>query len=233
MIYHTDPDKLQQYDRCKYNLHPLWVRTRRARNRRAVLAVVVPLVCGVLAYLASAGMDQFLREECTMAAAMLPCIVLWPLAIITWKTDRTTTRGIAVGRYDDTLELKPKRLIYSFRDRGDRKRRGRRPRYESSVPYSLLDRILYFPDRSLLILWCGGIDTTYDIDGAAVLHVNYWTGFGKIIRSNHRVFLPMAYADNEAVLRELETLSATPVERYPGTEREIPSHQSLQEETQV
>lgn len=101
-------------------------------------------------------------------------------------------------------------------------------RYEFSVPYSLLDRILYFPDRNFLLLWCGGVDTVYDASGAAVKHTNYWTGFGKIIRSNHRVFLPMVYDDNEAVLQALESLSCTEVERYPGTEKKIPRDKLLE-----
>ncbi|WP_298733315.1 hypothetical protein [uncultured Subdoligranulum sp.] len=230
MIYHTNPRKQRQYDRSDYRLEPYWIQRRPVRNRRLVLAVAIPLVCGVGAYLATAGEDAFQRVNWTMIAALLPGLILWPIAIITWKNDRAACRGVAICRWDDKLDLQPKRLIYSYRDRRD----GRRGlRYESSVPYSLLDRILYFPDRSFLVLWCGGIDTVYEASGAAIKHTNYWTGFGKIIRSNHRVFLPMVYDDNEAVLRELETLSATPVERYPGTDAEIPPDKPLQNPPQV
>lgn len=230
MIYHTNPRRQRQYDRSDYRLEPYWIQRRPVRNRRLMLAGGVPLVCGLLAYLATAGQDAFFRIEATMSAALLPCLVLWPLAILTWKSDLAVCRGVAICRYDDKLDLQPKRLIYSYRDR----RKGRHgPRYESSVPYSLLDRILYFPDRNFLVLWCGGIDTVYEASGAAIQHTNYWTGFGKIIRSNHRVFLPMVYDDNEAVLRELETLSATPVERYPGTEGKIPPEHLLQNPPEV
>ena len=230
MIYHTNPRRQRQYDRSDYRLEPYWIQRRPVRNRRLVLAGGVPLVCGLLAYLITAGQDAFLRIEATMSAALLPCLVLWLLAILTWKSDLAVCRGVAICRYDDKLDLQPKRLIYSYRDRRD----GRRgPRYESSVPYSLLDRILYFPDRNFLVLWCGGIDTVYEASGAAIQHTNYWTGFGKIIRSNHRVFLPMVYDDNEAVLRALETLSATPVERYPGTDGKIPPDKSLQNPLEV
>lgn len=230
MIYHTNPRRQRQYDRGDYRLEPYWIQRRPVRNRRLVLAGGVPLVCGLLAYLITAGQDAFLRIEATMSAALLPCLVLWPLAILTWKSDLAVCRGVAICRYDDKLDLQPKRLIYSYRDRRD----GRRgPRYESSVPYSLLNRILYFPDRNFLVLWCGGIDTVYEASGAAIQHANYWTEFGKIIRSNHRVFLPMVYDDNEAVLRALETLSATPVERYPGTDGKIPPDKSLQNPLEV
>lgn len=225
MIYHTNPDKLRRYDRTDYRRHPFWIQRRPLRIRRTVLAVVVPLVCGVLGYLAMADRDAFLRQEAAMAAWALPCLVLFPVAILSWKNDLFTCRGMAICRYDDRLDLQPKRLIYSYRDR----RKGRYgPRYESSVPYSLLDRILYFPDRNFLVLWCGGVDTVYDASGAAVQHTNYWTGFGKIIRSNHRVFLPMVYDDNEAVLRELESLSGTEVERYPGNEIAVPKDKRLE-----
>lgn len=225
MIHHTNPHKQRQYDRTDYRLEPFWIQRRPVRMRRTVLAVAVPLVCGVLGYLATAGQDPYLRGECVMVAALLPCLVLWPVAILTWKNDLFTCQGVASCRCDDKLDLQPKRLIYSYRDRRD----GRcGPRYESSVPYSLLDRILYFPDRNFLVLWCGGVDTVYDASGAAVKHTNYWTGFGKIIRSNHRVFLPMTYDDNEAVLQELENLSATEVERYPGTDAVIPPDKLLQ-----
>ena len=171
------------------------------------------------------AMDAFLRQEAAMAAWALPCLVLFPVAILSWKNDLFTCRGMAICRYDDRLDLQPKRLIYSYRDR----RKGRYgPRYESSVPYSLLDRILYFPDRNFLVLWCGGVDTVYDASGTAVQHTNYWAGFGKIIRGNHRVFLPMVYDDNEAVLRELESLSGTEVERYPGNEIAVPKDKRLE-----
>lgn len=162
MIYHTNPDKRRRYDRTDYRRHPFWIQRRPVRIRRTVLAVVVPLVCGVLGYLAMAGRGAFLRMESAMAAWALPCMVLFPVAILSWKNDLFTCRGMAICRYDDRLDLQPKRLIYSYRDR----RKGRYdPRYESSVPYSLLDRILYFPDRNFLVLWCGGVDTVYDASG--------------------------------------------------------------------
>lgn len=50
MIYHTNPDKLRRYDRTDYRRHPFWIQRRPVRIRRTVLAVVVPLVCGVLGY---------------------------------------------------------------------------------------------------------------------------------------------------------------------------------------
>lgn len=225
MIFHTNPRRQRQYDRNDYKLEPFWIQRRPVRIRRTVLAVVVPLLCGLLAYLAMAGRDVFLRLEAAVAAGTLPYLVLFPVAVLTWKNDLATCRGVAICRYDDKLDLQPKRLIYSYRERRD----GRfGPRYESSVPYSLLDRILYFPDRNFLVLWCGGVDTVYEASGAAVKHTNYWTGFGKIIRSNHRVFLPMVYDDNEAVLQALESLSATEVERYPGTDRIIPADKRLE-----
>lgn len=224
MIFHTNPRRQRQYDRNDYKLEPFWIQRRPVRIRRTVLAVVVPLLCGLLAYLAMADWDVFLRLEAAVAAGAVPYLVLFPVAVLTWKNDLATCRGVAICRYDDKLDLQPKRLIYSYRDRRD----GRfGPRYESSVPYSLLDRILYFPDRNFLVLWCGGVDTVYEASGAAVKHTNYWTGFGKIIRSNHRVFLPMVYDDNEAVLQALESLSATEVERYPGTDGIIPAYKLL------
>lgn len=225
MIYSTNPGKQRRYDRTDYRLEPYWIERRPVRIRRTVLAVAVPLVLGVLAFFLAGEEEPFLRSAWVMIAALLPCIVLWPIAILTWKNDLASCRGQAICRYEDKLELQPKRLLYSYRDRRD----GRRgPRYESSVPYSLLDRILYFPDRNFLVLWCGGVDTVYDASGAAVQHTNYWTGFGKIIRSNHRVFLPMVYDDNEAVLRELESLSGTEVERYPGNEIAVPKDKRLE-----
>ncbi len=136
-----------------------------------------------------------------------------------------TTNPQKQRRYDDRLDLQPKRLVYSYRDRRDGKRG---PQYESSVPYSLLDRILYFPDRQLLILWCGGVDTVYDPSGAAIRHTNYWTGFGKILRTNHQVLLPMVYDDNEQLLRDLAEASATEVEHYPGTTGELPPDKLMQ-----
>lgn len=230
MIYSTNPKKQRRYDRTDYRLEPFWIERRPVRMRRTVLAVAVPLVLGVLAYFLAAGEDPYLRMELAMVAALLPCLVLWPVAILSWKNDLATCRGLAICRYDDKLDLQPKRLIYSYRDRRD----GRRgPRYESSVPYSLLDRILYFPERNFLVLWCGGIDTVYDASGAAVKHTNYWTGFGKIIRSNHRVFLPMVYDDNEQVLRDLEQASLTPIERYAGTSGRLPPDKLLQNPPEV
>ena len=179
----------------------------------------------MLAYFLAAEEDPYLRIEWVMVAALLPCLVLWPVAILTWKNDLATCRGVAIYRYDDKLDLQSKRLIYSYRDRRDGKRG---PRYESSIPYSLLDRVLYFPDRNFLVLWCGGVDTVYEASGAAIKHTNYWTGFGKIIRGNHRVFLPMVYDDNEQVLRDLEQLSMTTIERYPGTAGTLPPDKLLQ-----
>ena len=78
MIYHTNPDKLRRYDRTDYRRHPFWIQRRPVRIRRTVMAVVVPLVCGVLGYLAMAGRDAFLRMESAMAAWALPCMVLFP-----------------------------------------------------------------------------------------------------------------------------------------------------------
>lgn len=219
MIYSRNPGKQRRYDRTDYRLEPYWIERRPVRVRRTVLAVAVPLVLGVLAFFLAGEEDPFLRSAWVMIAALLPCIVLWPIAILNWKNDLASCRGQAICRYEDKLELQPKRLLYSYRDRRD----GRRgPRYESSVPYSLLDRILYFPERNLLILWCGGIDTVYDFSGAAVQHTNYWTGFGKVIRCNHQVLLPMVYDDNEQVVSSLEELSCTRVERYSGTTMELP-----------
>lgn len=225
MIYATNPQKQRRYDRTDYQLEPYWIERRPVRTRRTVLAVTVPLALGVLAYFLAAGEEPYLRIEWVMTAALLPCLVLWPVAILTWKNDLATCRGVAICRYDDKLDLQPKRLIYSYRDRRDGKLG---PRYESSVPYSLLDRILYFPDRNFLVLWCGGVDTVYEASGAAIKHTNYWTGFGKIIRGNHRVFLPMVYDDNEQVLRDLEQLSMTTIERYPGTAGTLPPDKLLQ-----
>lgn len=225
MIYSTNPRKQRRYDRTDYQLEPFWIERRPVRIRRTLLAVVVPLALSVLAYFWAAGEDSYLRFEWAMIAFFLPTLVLWPVAILSWNNDLATCRGLAICRYDDKLELQPKRLIYSYRDRRDGKRG---PRYESSVPYSLLDRILYFPDRQFLVLWCGGVDTVYDFSGAAVKHTNYWTGFGKILRTNHQVFLPMVYDDNEQVLRDLEALSATEVERYPGTSGKLPPDKILQ-----
>ncbi|MBM6900346.1 hypothetical protein H6B10_11580 [Gemmiger formicilis] len=136
-----------------------------------------------------------------------------------------TTNPQKQRRYDDRLDLQSKRLVYSYRDRRDGKRG---PQYESSVPYSLLDRILYFPDHQLLILWCGGVDTVYDPSGAAIRHTNYWTGFGKILRTNHQVLLPMVYDDNEQLLRDLAEASGTEVEHYPGTTGELPPDKLMQ-----
>ena len=219
MTYSTNPGKQRRYDRTDYRLDPYWIERRPVRMRRTLLAVTVPLILGVLACFLAGEEDPFLHSAWIMIAVLLPCIVLWPIAILTWKNDLAACRGLAICRYDDKLDLQPKRLIYSYRDRRD----GRRgPRYEASVPYSLLDRILYFPERNILILWCGGIDTVYDSSGAAVQHTNYWTGFGKIIRSNHQVILPMLYDDNEQVVSSLEKLSCTQVERYPGTTMELP-----------
>lgn len=225
MIYATNPQKQRRYDRTDYQLEPYWIERRPVRTRRTVLAVAVPLALGVLAYFLAAEEDPYLRIEWVMVAALLPCLVLWPVAILTWKNDLATCRGVAICRYDDKLDLQSKRLIYSYRDRRDGKRG---PRYESSIPYSLLDRILYFPDRNFLVLWCGGVDTVYEASGAAIKHTNYWTGFGKIIRGNHRVFLPMVYDDNEQVLRDLEQLSMTTIERYPGTAGTLPPDKLLQ-----
>lgn len=225
MIYRTHPARLRQYDRSDFRRSPQWVQRRGVRTRRLVLAVAVPLVCGALTYLALAGGDPVLRVEGTMCMALLPCMVLWPVWILTWKNDYFASRRETVGRWDDKLDLQPKRLVYSYRKR----RQGKHgQRYESSVPYSLLDRILYFPDRQFLILWCGGVDTIYDDTGAAIHRTNFWTGFGTIHRCNHRVFLPMAYDDNEAVLRALAELSGTEVERYPGTDGRIPADRLLQ-----
>lgn len=230
MIYSTNPIKQRRYDWTDYRLETYWIERRPVRTRRTVLAVAVPLVLGVLAYFWAAGEEPSLLSSWVMIAALLPCIVLWPIAILTWKNDLATCRGLAICRYDDKLELQSKRLIYSYRDRRD----GRRgPRYESSVPYSLLDRIRYFPERNLLILWCGGIDTVYDFSGAAVKHTNYWTGFGKIIRSNHQVFLPMVYDDNEQMLRDLEQVSLTEIERYAGTSGTLPPDKLLQNPPEV
>lgn len=224
MIYSTNPEKQRRYDRTDYQLEPQWIERRGVRIRRTALAVLVPAALGLAAFLGNRQQEPGLVFLWVMTAAMLPCLVLWPVAIMTWNNDRATCRGVAICRFDDRLDLQPKRLIYSYRDRRD----GRRgARYESSVPYSLLDRILYFPDRQFLVLWCGGVDTVYDADGAAVERTNYWTGFGHINRCNHRVFLPMVYDDNEQLLRDLQELSGTEVERYPGTSGKVPPGKEL------
>lgn len=225
MIYTTNPQKQRRYDRTDYRLEPYWVEQRSRRTRRTVLAVLIPAMLGLLAFLWARQQDPAFLWEWILIAVLLPGIVLWPIAIITWKNDRAACRGSAICRYDDRLDLQPKKLVYSYRDRRDGKRG---PRYESSVPYSLLDRILYFPDRQLLILWCGGVDTVYDPSGAAIRHTNYWTGFGKILRTNHQVLLPMVYDDNEQLLRDLAEASGTEVERYPGTTGELPPDKLMQ-----
>ena len=230
MIYTTNPKKQRRYDRTDYQKELYWLQRRPVRTKRLLRAVLIPAVLGLLAYFWAAGEEPFLRTGWVMIASLLPCIVLWPIAIITWKNDLAACRGVAICRYEDKLELQPKRLVYSYRDRRDGKRG---PRYESSVPYSLLDRILYFPDRQMLLLWCGGIDTVYDFSGAAVKRTNYWTGFGKILRTNRQIVLPMVYDDNEQLLRDLEALSATEVERYPGTSGEIPPDKMLQNPPEV
>ncbi|WP_295339433.1 hypothetical protein [uncultured Subdoligranulum sp.] len=51
MIYSTNPGKQRRYDRTDYRLEPYWIERRPVRIRRTVLAVAVPLVLGVLAFL--------------------------------------------------------------------------------------------------------------------------------------------------------------------------------------
>lgn len=55
-----------------------------------------------------------------------------------------------------------------------------------------------------------------------------WTGFGKILRTNHQVLLPMVYDDNEQLMRDLAEASGTEVERYPGTTGELPPDKLMQ-----
>lgn len=128
MTYSTNPKKQRRYDWTDYRLEPYWSKRRPVRTRRTVLGGGDTV--GV-AYFGEAGEGPSLRSSWGMIAALLPCIVLWPIAIFTWKNDLT------ICRYDDKLELQPKHLIYSYRDRRDG---WWGPRYESSVPYSLLQR---------------------------------------------------------------------------------------------
>lgn len=51
MMYTTNPQKQRRYDRTDYRLEPYWVEQRSRRTRRTVLAVLIPAMLGLLAFL--------------------------------------------------------------------------------------------------------------------------------------------------------------------------------------
>ena len=220
MIYHTNPDKLRRYDRTDYRTASFWIQRRRCASG----ARCWPWWCRWCAASWAIWPWQAGTPSCAWSLpwprGRCPAWFCFPLPFSAGKTTSSPARGMAICRYDDRLDLQPKRLIYSYRDR----RKGRYgPRYESSVPYSLLDRILYFPDRNFLVLWCGGVDTVYDASGGCPCSIPT-TGRAseKSSAATTGCSCPWSTTTTNAVLRELESLSGTPVERYPGNEIAVP-----------
>lgn len=109
MMYTTNPQKQRRYDRTDYHLEPYWAEQRSRRTRRTVLAVLIPAMLDLLAFLWSRQQDPAFLWEWILIAVLLPMVYDDNEQLLRDLAEASATE---VERYPGTTgELPPDKLM--------------------------------------------------------------------------------------------------------------------------
>lgn len=208
MTFQSVPALQRKFDRTAHRSHPHWRKRARGRAALAAAAIGVPVLAAACMCLA-APLNPLPLPLQALTGAGLPFLILAPAAILRAKNDRRSCTPESVGRYADSLLLTDDGFVYTYRNTRD----GARVQYETSVPYALIERMVYVPGRDLLMILSGGVDSAGRPDGTTIRRMNYRTGAGYVNRFSRWMEIPMVYADNERLIRALESASGVQAER--------------------
>lgn len=209
MTFTSDKTRQKAFNRYSYRQDPYWQARKTGRTGWILAAILVPCAAMVFTWLANRGQDPILLVCFLLMAALLPELVLLPVAILRYKGDHRASIPECAGRYGDTLLLSGDRLVYTYRSSRDG---YPAPQYEMLIPYSLIGRAVLLRRRQILMLFAGGIDSCLSDKGALIRRVNYLTGSGVVNKHMRWVEIPMTYPDSALVLRQLEQAAGITVE---------------------
>lgn len=217
MKYLADDKKRKAFNRTSHKKRQNWPAMAKKHRRLFALATIAPCLGAAMLVVLARG-TSIVGEDViysnilwAIAGGGIPFIIFWPMAIISYKNDKYGFGGKRAWKYDDTLAFTEKSIVYAFKNA----KRG--PHYyklhEITVPYKLIDRIVYDKWREQLIITAGGVDTHKECDGQIIERMNYRTGYGYVNPFSRVVTIDMVYPDNNAVLKSVEDCcSPVPIE---------------------
>lgn len=209
MTFTSDKALQKAFNRYSYRQDPYWQARKAGRTGWILASILIPCAAMVFTWLANRGQDPILLVCFLLIAALLPELILLPVAILRYKSDHRASMPECTGRYGDTLLLSDSHLVYTYRNSRDG---YPAPQYEVLIPYSLIGRAVLLRRRQILMLFAGGIDSCLTDKGTLIRRINYLTGNGVVNKHMRWVELPMTYPDSALVLRQLEQAAGITVE---------------------
>lgn len=209
MTFTSDPARQKAFNRQSYRQDPYWQSRKAGRTGWILAAILIPCVAMVFTWLANRGQDPILLVCFLLIAALLPELILLPVAILRYKSDHRASIPECAGRYGDTLLLSGSQLVYTYRNSRDG---YPAPQYEVLIPYSLIGRAVLLRRRQILMLYAGGSDSCLADNGTLIRRINYLTGNGVVNKHMRWVEIPMTYPDSTLLLHQLEQTAGITVE---------------------
>lgn len=197
MTFVSDPRIQRKFNRTSHHTDPRWKAGHPARSLLVGLTVGVPAVLVALCLIFRPLADRVPLAETALLAVTLPELFLLPVTFIRYAGDRGAYRCASSGRFGDELVFLEGELRYSYYQQ-----RNNNPsnRYETTLPYRLIDQAVVLPDRQVLRVHGGGSDALYDAQGALLRESSFRTGSVWAHDCLRWVEIPLTYRDNDAFL---------------------------------